>query len=75
MKRRCLNPDCGAKCRGRGVYCSQTCRNAHESGHSRATQLKLEADRYTWYGYPASFHDEIHSYEGADLERVGQSSS
>jgi cbb3-type cytochrome oxidase cytochrome c subunit len=73
MKRRC--PECGAKIRGRNTYCSQTCRDAHGSGHSRSTQLKLEADRYTWYGFPPSFHKETHLYEGVDLDRVGQSSS
>ena len=49
MKRRCPHPDCGAKVRHpRATYCSQTCRDAHEAGYSRAEQLRLESEEQAW---------------------------
>jgi hypothetical protein len=74
MKKRCPNPDCGAKVHPRATYCSQICRDAHKAGRSRADQLKLVAESYTWHGFPDSF-GEVQRYEGIDLDRVGQSSS
>jgi hypothetical protein len=45
---RCPTHDCGAKRHPRATYCSQICRRAHESGRSRAAQLRLEAEGRPW---------------------------
>ena len=46
--KRCPTPDCGAKVHPRATYCSTICRNAHEGGRSRVSQLRLEMERDAW---------------------------
>jgi hypothetical protein len=60
--RRCPTPDCGAKVHPRATYCSQTCREAHKAGHSRAAQLRLEMERHTW-----SWSEEFTRLTGAEV--------